>query len=456
MQTRFEMAARHWIGTVPKNSENAKFWENPNTLEHIAYIKLQEEKGHGSTAYEHYQVYICLKERKRLTWLKKHIHRTAHWEKKRGTVAEAIDYVSKADTRVEGGIQFEYGEKPREREEAATAAAASSRSYKRAREQEVREKEEPKKDAQDILERMSKGELVAWKDVPADVKMLPSFLSAYRQETKDALGPRRDDLKIITIIGPPGCGKSYAISEVFPKAGKACMGNNGLWFCNPRSEVMVFEEFSGQIPLQNMLKFLDPYPLALETKGAMEPAMYRLVIITSNTDPGHWYANASEFRAPTDGGEESSAKRRRTDALAALWDRIGYRKLMRECGICVTYEYNDTLGVPMIQQFHQIRAEIMNLLKTYRDLLFPEPPAQIEEAAAAAEEHDDGAVPAPAAAAASAEEHDHGRAPAATEEEEEEQEEEEEGAPEFVATAEPVPFVDDLDMLDSLFPMTPP
>lgn len=63
-------ACKHWIGTVPVDSENAKFWENPVTLDHFDYIKLQEEQGHGENAYRHYQVYICLKEKKRLTWLK--------------------------------------------------------------------------------------------------------------------------------------------------------------------------------------------------------------------------------------------------------------------------------------------------------------------------------------------------------------------------------------------------
>ena len=52
---------------------------------------------------------------------------------------------------------------------------------------------------------------------------------------------------------------------------------------------MVFEEFAGQIQLQKMLKFLDPYPMALEVKGGMRPAMYETVIITSNTRPDGWY-----------------------------------------------------------------------------------------------------------------------------------------------------------------------
>jgi len=86
---------------------------------------------------------------------------------------------------------------------------------------------------------------------------------------------------------------------------------------------MVFEEFAGQIQLQKMLKYLDPYPMALEVKGGMRPAMYETVIITSNTRPDGWYKD-----------EEAGGKR--TDALLALWDRLGFKNgnntICRTCG----------------------------------------------------------------------------------------------------------------------------
>ena len=88
---------------------------------------------------------------------------------------------------------------------------------------------------------------------------------------------------------------------------------------------MVFEEFCGQIQLQRMLQYLDPYPLALEVKGGMRPAMYTLVIITSNTPPNGWYT--------ADVGGQPG---KRTDALLALWDRIGFATggyiPARQCG----------------------------------------------------------------------------------------------------------------------------
>ena len=162
-------------------------------------------------------------------------------------------------------------------------------------------------------------------EINSQVLARPGFLAAYNALTADMLGVYRPNLKIVTMVGPPGTGKSFAINTLFPKAGRAIIGNGGTWFANPTSTVMVFEEFAGQIPLQKMLKLLDPYPMALEVKGGMRPAMYTLAIITSNTRPDGWYRN-----------EEQDGKR--SDALLALWDRLGFSNGTNRCyRTCGTY-----------------------------------------------------------------------------------------------------------------------
>lgn len=360
------MAAKHWIGTVPKDHPDAKFWENPNTLEHIQYIIGQEEKGNGETGYEHYQIYMVLKQKKRVTWIKKHIHPTAHWEKKRGTIAEAIDYVTKEDTRVPDGLHIEIGEKPIEGHEAATAQFIANK---------LREKDDVQLEAQTILERLNKSEFIPWREIPVDIQMKSGFLMAYNKATRDMVGPERPDLKIITIIGPPGCGKSYSIAKLFPNAGRWIKGNNGHWFCNCKSNVMVFEEFSGQIELQSMLKYLDPYPLALEVKGGTEPAMYKLVIITSNTPIEAWYTTADEYKNnQSDPYSISTAKRRRIDALGALWDRLGYKKISRTNGTYFEYTIDENIGIPPTEQIAEIRKQIMEILENAKKELEIENP----------------------------------------------------------------------------------
>lgn len=147
----------------------------------------------------------------------------------------------------------------------------------------------------------------------------------------DALGPCRPDLKILTMVGPPGTGKSFALYMTFPQHGRALYGNSGVWFSNPTEKVMVFEEYCGQIPLQRFLSLLDPWPNALEVKGAMVPAQYNRVIITSNTPPDAWYKE-------TDGKGEDIQKK--IDAIHALWDRLGFSNgsyiPARSCGTYLT------------------------------------------------------------------------------------------------------------------------
>ena len=349
--------AKHWLLTVPCNTPNAKFWENPVTMMHIEYLVGQEEVS-KKTAYNHYQLYMVLKESKRIKWIHDHIHATCHCEVKRGSVAEAIDYCTKEDTRKPNGVRIELGVRPKEQ----SGKAVNCRNIQEINPDTCREKDDTKKDAQTIILRL-KEEYIPLEAIPVDVLLLPGFINTWRAFIKDMVGPMRPNLKIVTLIGPPGCGKSYAIAEHFPKAGRVMYGNNGTWFCNAKSRVMVFEEFMGQIPLQNMLKYLDPYPMSLEVKGGTEPAFYDLVIITSNTPVKDWYTTADEFKdKPGDPTAATTAKKRRVDALAALHDRLGLNPLSRTCGEIRQYALQPENLMPIKDQIAAIREEIMAFL----------------------------------------------------------------------------------------------
>lgn len=257
-------------------------------LDHVQYLIFQEEKGEEEGTL-HFQGFLILKQKKRLTWLKNHINPRAHWEIARGTNEQARDYCRKDDTYT-GGLRHEFGEFPQR-------AAPKKR-------------EERLADAAEELE-IIKSAYKRPAEIDAYTLMQQGFLPAYKELTTDVLGPYRPELRILCLIGRPGTGKSYAIQKYFPDHGRCICGNNGVWFQQPLAPVMVFEEFAGQIQLQRMLQFLDPYPLALEVKGGMRPALFKTVIITSNTLPSGWYAQQEE------GGK-------RSDAILALWDRIGF------------------------------------------------------------------------------------------------------------------------------------
>lgn len=293
--------AKRWCFTINNPTEEDNFWDKQDVLKHIEYFILQEERGKEGTL--HWQGFMILKKKNRLDWIRRHINDRAHWEVTRATNEQARDYCRKEETYT-GGLRKEYGHLP----ERATPPKAAERLAMAAEELDI------------VKEGYKRP-----REIPSMTLMQCGFLPAYKELTADILGPYRPELKIITMIGPPGTGKNYCIQKNFPNHGRCICGNNGVWFQNPLADVMVFEEFCGQIQLQRMLQYLDPYPLALEVKGGMRPAMYTLVIITSNTPPNGWYK-----------GDEAGQPGKRTDALLALWDRIGYSSgsyvPVRTCG----------------------------------------------------------------------------------------------------------------------------
>lgn len=311
--TSEQQRAKRWCFTInnpiedPDTVDNDRFWDNTpgstsmEPMINIEYLILQEERGENGTL--HWQGFLILKKTHELRWLKRHLNRRAHWEVAKGTPEQARDYCRKEDTYT-GGLRLELGTFP----ERAKAGKASERLEAAAAE----------------LDEIKEG-YKRPREVPSMTLLQCGFIPAYKELTADILGPYRPELKIITMVGPPACGKSFCIQKNFPGHGRCICGNNGVWFQNPLADVMVFEEFCGQIQLQRMLQYLDPYPLALEVKGGMRPAMYTLVIITSNTAPNGWYK-----------GDEFGAPGKRTDALLALWDRIGFANggyiPARQCG----------------------------------------------------------------------------------------------------------------------------
>lgn len=274
-------------------------WFSENT----EYMVVQEEVA-PDTGRHHLQGFIIFKAKKRLTWLKRRFPNGCHFEAARGTNEQNLQYCTKEDSRAENGIRFSYGEMP-----LATTRKGS----------------ELKRAAIETLEEL-RSSYLSMRDIPADVLMCPGFIQAAKVLSQDRLGPIRPDLKIITMIGPPASGKSWALWKHFPDAGRCVIGNSGLWFSNPSATTMAFEEFNGQIPLQTMLTLLDIYPLTVEVKGGMRPVLWDTIVITSNVAPHLWYKNEED---PNEPGKRSAA-------IEALFDRLGYRfgtyMPVRQCG----------------------------------------------------------------------------------------------------------------------------
>lgn len=322
--------AKRWCFTLnnpdldPTHDHNDRFWDNTpgsDSLEpfgvHMDYLVCQLEQA-PETGTRHLQGFLILKARHNLLWVKRHLSERAHWEVARGTNPQCKAYCTKDATRVEGDDAFslELGAFPQR--------------------QEVKKRDERLQEAAEELDVIKDG-YKRPADIPSMTLLQCGFMPAYTALTADVLGPYRPDLQIFTLIGPPGTGKSYAIHHFWPAAGRCIMGNSGIWFQNPTADCIVFEEFHGQIPIAKMLQFLDVYPMALEVKGGMRPAMYRTVVITSNTSPQYWYKPDPEDP-------------RRQDTIHALWDRLGFSDgsyvPVRTCGhYFQAADYDPSFGV---------------------------------------------------------------------------------------------------------------
>lgn len=277
--------ARAWCFTENNPTRTNLF---PDGLpDGIKYVIYQLERGEQGTP--HLQGYISLKKPQRMSWIKKitsklpeglsfTVFERAHLIEAKGSAEQNKAYCTKTDDRLEG--PWELGDVPKGQGERTDLAAAAASLLK-------------------------DGDIRA-----IDPKVFLKYASGCLKLAALAPPPRRDNLKVVTIIGPTGIGKSYKVHDLFPDIYVVNMGNSGLWWDGyVGQKTVMFEEFKGQVQLQKMLQILDPYPLRLEIKGGLVPARFETVFITSNYTPDKWYKNEGGYR-----DAEMAALARRLDA----------------------------------------------------------------------------------------------------------------------------------------------
>ena len=197
---------------------------------------------------------------------------TAHIEKAYGTVQDNRAYIrkdgqwadtDKAETSVPGTFE-EWGEIPPERAE---------------------KHPEMFRLVQNIRDGMTTTEIID--DNPAmafrvrDIDLLRQTLTAEKYAVENR------PLQVSYLYGASGAGKTRSIYETHDPRSIYRVTNyraaRGVSFDGYHGqEVLVFEEFSSQIPIEDMLNYLDIYPLALPARYNDKTACYTMVYITSN------------------------------------------------------------------------------------------------------------------------------------------------------------------------------
>lgn len=181
----------------------------------------------------------------------------AHFERRNGTEAQASDYCKKDGDYSEVGIRNEKG--------------AGSR-------QDVHEFHQMLKSGKNDLELMD-----------ADFNKFNRFIKTVDRYRTYVAPKRTNELKVALFVGKPGTGKTRKAYELFPDLYANPIGKD-LWFDGYAGQPNVLiDDFSGQMRLVDLLRFLDIYPIKVPRKGGFVWWLPDYIIVTTNVHPKDWY-----------------------------------------------------------------------------------------------------------------------------------------------------------------------
>lgn len=245
---------RYWMLTIPQHSFT------PYLPPGVVWIRGQLERGSGVTEYLHWQVVVCLSRQQRRSWLSKCFGDGCHKLPSESAAANA--YVHKEDTYVDG-TRFELGTKPINRNSQT--------------------------DWDSVLASARGGQFDA---IPSDI--LVRYYGSLTRIAADNLRPVGLERTCYVYWGATGLGKSRrawdeAGLDSYPKD-----PNTKWWNGYKGHRHVIIDEFRGAIHISHVLRWLDRYPVIVETKGSAVVLKAEKIWITSNLDPRMWYNDIDE------------------------------------------------------------------------------------------------------------------------------------------------------------------
>lgn len=243
------------------------------TLSSIIYWCMCDEIGEQGTPHTH--IYIASKNPVMFTTLKKRFP-SAHIEAARGSHQENLDYIQKQgkwadDEKSETNLLDtfeEWGELPSDRQQRADNDAV-------------------------ILEMI--------KDGKTNIEIIDAFPSVmYKLEKLERMrqeylkNENRNEFRILHVIyiwGKSRVGKTRSVMEKYGYENVYRVTNYNHPFDGYNGEeVILFDEFRSSLPLADMLKYLDGYPVYLPARYSDKIALFTIVYIISNIPLERQYA----------------------------------------------------------------------------------------------------------------------------------------------------------------------
>lgn len=199
---------------------------------------------------------------------------TAHLEPRRGPIQQAIDYVTKEETRVSEEPRLEHG-----------IIRHSDEKGRRKDVEVVREA---------ILEKGLSADEV-FLQVPESNRMtaMVEKLVAARDRSRHTK-PRQ--LEVIWLYGPPGTGKTSLAVEMGGTSYYRVTDYQNPFDAYSGEEVLILDEFDGEMRLSTLLNVLDIWPMMLPARYADRVAAYSQVVLVSNEAPWSFYPWETQSR----------------------------------------------------------------------------------------------------------------------------------------------------------------
>lgn len=147
--------------------------------------------------------------------------------------------------------------------------------------------------------------------------------------------------EVIVIYGPSGTGKTSFVHRNHSEEDIYTLnfgdGTSGsLWFDGYNQEnVLLLDDFYGQIRYNYLLRLLDVYALRVQSKGSYIYVNFPIIYITSNTHPSDWYQGGAVD------GTKDSLMRRITKIIPML--EVGGRSITPNfCALSEIFEESDS------------------------------------------------------------------------------------------------------------------
>lgn len=237
----------------------------PQENDCVRYCIFGREVGEEGTP--HLQGYVECNRAVTLGHMQKWLPR-AHFEPRRGSQDQAIEYCKKENDFIEFGCKNQQGKRN------------DLESYRDA----IREG----KTDNELIEEFTTTDAVFHK-WGARVRL------AHIEHENSTI---KLDKNVTVLWGDPGVGKTrfvydtHGIDEVY------CLEHgtgNALWFDGYRGQkVLLLDDFYGWLKPDMLLRLLDIYPCRVQVKGGSTTVNFEQIYITSNCPPTDWYAGVPE------------------------------------------------------------------------------------------------------------------------------------------------------------------